>query len=98
MTTAIGRRAFVRRDYESKYLLTGFVRCTSCGASITVVSRKQGKRRAYFYGCLANWKRGASICANDLVLPIERVNDAILKALAGDVLRPAVVSATSTVS
>jgi len=57
-STRIGRRALVRRDYESKYLLTGFVRCTSCGGSITVVSRKHGKRRAYFYGCLTNWKRG----------------------------------------
>lgn len=93
MSTAIGNRAIVRRDYESKYLLTGFVRCATCGGSITVVSRKSGKRRAYFYGCLTNCKRGASICPNDLVLPIDRVNDAVLKALAGDVLRQAVVSA-----
>jgi site-specific DNA recombinase len=93
MATAIGQRATVRRDYESKYLLTGFARCASCGGSITVVSRSHGQRRAYFYGCLTNWKRGASICANDLILPVDRVNDAVLKALAGDVLRPVVVSA-----
>lgn len=48
MTTAIGRRAVVRRDYESKYLLTGFVRCTTCRGSITVVSRSHGRKRAYF--------------------------------------------------
>ena len=93
MTTAIGKRAIVRRDYESKYLLTGFVRCGTCGGSITVVSRSHGRRRAYFYGCLTNWKRGATICSNDLILPIERVNDAVLKAIAGDVLRPAIVRA-----
>jgi hypothetical protein len=92
LATAIGQRALVRRDYESKYLLTEFVRCATCGGSITVVSRQHGAERAYFYGCLTNWKRGA-ICRNDLVLPIDRVNDAVLKALAGDVLRPAVVSA-----
>ena len=93
MTTAIGRRAIVRRDYDSKYLLTGFVRCASCGGSITVVSRAHGQQRAYFYGCLTNWKRGPTICRNDLILPIGRVDDAVLKAIAGDVLRPAVVSA-----
>jgi hypothetical protein len=59
----------------------------------TVVSRSHGRRRAYFYGCLTSWKRGATICPNDLILPIEWVNDAVLKAIAGDVLRPAVVSA-----
>jgi site-specific DNA recombinase len=94
MNTEAGRRKVARRDYDSKYLLTGFGRCTTCGGSIAVVSRRtQGRRRLYFYGCLANWKRGAAICPNDLILPIDRVNDAVLKAIAGDVLRPAVVSA-----
>jgi hypothetical protein len=75
-------------------LLPGFVRCATCGGSITVVSRRaHGQRRVFFYGCLTNWKRGATICPNDLVLPIDRVNDAVLKAIAGDVLRPVVVSA-----
>jgi hypothetical protein len=92
MTRAIGkRRAVVRRDYESKYLLTGFVRCATCGGSVGVVSRSHGRKRAYFYGCTVNWKRGASICPNDLVLPIDRVNDAVLKAIAGDVLKPTIV-------
>ncbi len=93
MTTDIGQRALVRRDYESKDLLTGFVRCATCGGSITVVSRQHGQQRVYFYGCLTNWKRGAPVCANDLVLPIDRVNEAVLKAIGGDVLRPAVVTA-----
>ena len=69
------------------------MRCASCGGSIAVVSRAHGRQRAYFYGCLTNWKRGPTICRNDLILPISRVDDAVLKAIAGDVLRPAVVSA-----
>ncbi len=84
-------RALVRRDHESQYLLTGFVRCATCGGSVGVVSRSHGRKRAYFYGCTVNWKRGASICPNDLVLPIDRVNDAVLKAIAHDVLKPAIV-------
>ena len=93
MTTAIGRRAIVRRDYESNYLLTGFVRCATCGGAINAVSRSHGRSRAYFYGCLTHAKRGATVCPNDLVLPIQRVDQAVLTALAGDALRPAVVSA-----
>jgi hypothetical protein len=93
MTTGIGRRAIVRRDYESQYLLTGHARCATCGGAIIVVSRSHGRSRAYFYGCLRHWKRGATMCANDLVLPIARVDDAVVKAIGGDVLRPAVVSA-----
>ncbi len=93
VNTPTGPRTFARRDYDSNYLLTGFVRCDTCGGSMAVVSRRRGGERVYFYGCLANWKRGATICPNDLVLPMHRVNDAVLQALAGDVLRPAVVSA-----
>jgi site-specific DNA recombinase len=87
------RRDVARRDYDSNYLLTGHVRCTVCGGSITVVSRQHGKRRVYFYGCLANWKKGAPVCPNDLVLPIEKVNQAVLAAIATDTLQPAVVTA-----
>ena len=82
----------VRLDYESNYLLTGFARY-ACGSSLAVVSRSHGRSRRFFYGCLAFAKRGPTVCANDVVLPLERVDDAVLKALRGDVLRPAVVSA-----
>ena len=44
MATAVARRHIVRRDYESKYLLTGFVRCATCGGSITVVSRSHRRK------------------------------------------------------
>ena len=52
-----------------------------------------GARRVYFYACLSNWKRGSTICANDLILPVEKVDEAVLKALGGDTLRPAVIHA-----
>jgi DNA invertase Pin-like site-specific DNA recombinase len=81
------------RDIESKYLLSGFARCGTCGGSIGALSRSHGGHRAFFYGCLAHAKRGPKICANALVLPIERVNDAVLARLAGDVLHPAVITA-----
>jgi hypothetical protein len=45
------------------------------------------------YGCLAHAKRGKSVCDNSLVLPIERVDAAVMETMTRDVLRPAVVRA-----
>jgi hypothetical protein len=42
MTTAIGNRAMVRRDYESKYLLTGFARCTSDSEPTSTAASRTG--------------------------------------------------------
>lgn len=60
-----GRRA---RDVESAHLLTGFSRCAVCGASFYPQSRSHGSRRAFFYGCSANHKRGRAVCGNGLVM------------------------------
>lgn len=86
----IGRRS---RDVESVHLLTGFARCAVCGASFYPPSRNHVDQRAFFYGCSANHKRGHAVCGNGFVMRKERIDDAVLKGLAGDTLRPAVVSA-----
>ena len=82
-----------RRDIDSKYLLSGFARCATCGGTLSVLSRSHGQQRAFFYGCLAHAKRGDTVCDNALVLPIERVDRAVQATLTKDVLRPAVVRA-----
>jgi hypothetical protein len=40
--TDLGRRR--DRDFESRYLLSGFVRCAVCGGSIGAINRAQGHR------------------------------------------------------
>jgi hypothetical protein len=45
-----------------------------------------GKERAFFYGCSANHKRGQAVCGNALVVRKERIDDAVLQALGGDLL------------
>lgn len=79
------------RDIDSKYLLSGFARCAHCGGSLCALSRNSGRLRAY--GCLAHSKRGANVCANALVLPVDRVEAAVVAALTRDALHPQVVRA-----
>ena len=83
-----GRR---RQDIESPYLLSGFARCGTCGGSLAVHSRQHGGTRARFYGCIAFWKRGSRVCANNLVGRIDVVDTEVLATLHDDVFRPAVV-------
>ena len=85
-----GRAPLCGATSTRSILLTGHARCGTCDGSLAVVSRSHGRSRRFFYGCLANAKRGATVCPNDLVLPLDRVDDAVLKALGGDALRPAV--------
>lgn len=93
LATARGERPILRRDIDSVYLLSGFARCSVCGGALSVISRSHGRRRAFFYGCLANHKKGTRACPNALVLPVQVVDDAVLRALGGDLLRPALVDA-----
>ena len=59
-----------------------------------MLTRRHGQRRVPLYGCLAYHKRGPSVCGNGLVLPVARVDDAVLRAFAGDALAPAVITLT----
>jgi len=88
-----GRIGVRRRDVESQYLLPGFARCAICGGGLGVISGSHSSARGHIYGCLAYLKRGTSVCGNSLRLPLDRVDDAVLRTLADDVLRPPVVMA-----
>ena len=77
--------------FESKYLLTGLVRCGRCGGNLVVRSRSHGRRRVFFYACSAFHHRGKTICANGLDAPMRAADDAILGEIEGYVLHPDVV-------
>ena len=80
-----------RRDVDSKYLLSGFARCATCGGGMCVRSRSHGGRRGYLYGCTSYWKRGHTVCPNRFELRMGDADDAVLAAVAGVVLAPDVV-------
>jgi hypothetical protein len=86
--TTSGRRHL---DLDSAYLLSGFARCAACGGGLAAHSRKHGGQRVFFYGCTAFWKRGATVCANNLVARMDVLDAEVLATLQDDVCRPAVV-------
>ena len=72
-----------RRDIESKYVLSGFARCAVCGGSVGVLNRT-------VYGCIANHKRGTTVCGNALKKPIETLDEAVVRRMR-ELLKPATV-------
>lgn len=88
-----GRVGVRRRDVDSHYLLAGFARCAVCGGTLGVISGSHQTARGHVYGCFSYLKRGTSVCGNGLRLPLDRIDDAVLGKLAGEVLRPPVVMA-----
>jgi site-specific DNA recombinase len=88
LETTQGPRAILRRDIGSKYLLSGFARCATCGWSMTVVTRPHGtrphRRRVAFLGCLSHYKRGPTVCPNGRLVRLDAADEAVLTALVKD--------------
>jgi len=76
---------------ESKYLLTGLTRCAGCGGTLTVRSRRHGKRREYFYACSLFHHRGRAVCANSLEMRLADADESVLTALERYLLDPDVL-------
>jgi hypothetical protein len=92
LSTTQGPRAIVRRNIGSRYLLSGFARCAECGWSMTVITRRHGKTRKPFLGCLSHYKRGPHICPNGRLVPMEKADHAVLGSLESDALDPRIIS------
>jgi hypothetical protein len=77
---------------ESKYLLTGIGRCGCCGANLVVIGGRTGsagnRRPMYYYGCSYRHNRGATVCANDTRVKMDKLDDAVLDAIQQQVLTP----------
>ncbi len=82
------RPGLYNRAASSPYLLTGFLKCSSCGASLVVVT---GRTKGGYgkYGCPQNFYRGA--CSNRLKEPADIVENRLLSGLQRSVLRPEAV-------
>ena len=79
-------------DLRSPYLLSGLAQCAICEGSLVGVSRPRGGGSRKVYVCVYAHKRGPSVCKNNVRLPQETLDSAILHAL-NDVLDERVLEA-----
>ncbi len=78
----------------SKYLLIGIGRCGACGGGLVVRARKHGRGRQFRYACSTLHYRGRTVCANNLQIPVDVADGAILDVVAEEVLRPDLIART----
>jgi DNA invertase Pin-like site-specific DNA recombinase len=82
------RPGLQHRAASSAHLLTGFLKCGSCGANLVVVTGR-GKGGRHRYGCPQNYYRDA--CTNRLKERVDRIEERLLFELQRAVLRPEVL-------
>ena len=56
------------RAASSPYLFSGLLKCSLCGASITIVSGCSRKQQDVRYGCSMHYNRGRKACSNTLLI------------------------------
>jgi hypothetical protein len=78
---------------ESKYLLTGFVECASCGGGFHVLKRRNLQGLRTYYVCTFHRNRGDQVCANGMLAPMETADATVIEKLQADVLSAPVVMA-----
>jgi hypothetical protein len=80
----------IRRNRESRNLLTGLCRCAYCHGPMTVLGPGAHRRKQRYYACSYNKKRGSKICANSIIAEQGTMEKRLLGALA-DLLHPYIV-------
>jgi hypothetical protein len=78
---------------EAKYLGTGLLPCGACGASLEVLSKSHGRKRAFFYACAAHNRKGSTVCHNNTLIPMTDGDDVILSLLEDELINPEVIAA-----
>ena len=80
------------RAVSSPYIFSGLLKCSLCGASITIVSGCSRKRTHVRYGCSLHYNRGRGACGNNLLISRLALESQLLAGLQAKVLHPDVVS------
>jgi DNA invertase Pin-like site-specific DNA recombinase len=75
---------------HGRYLLSGLLRCP-CGAKFEAQKNPHGNRQGSVYCCAAARRKGKSVCANRLALPIGETEERILNVIDGEVLTSAFI-------
>ena len=77
-----GERPKGARGRPARYLLSGILKCGSCGGPMVVVDY-------YRYGCANNKDRGATVCTSTLRVPRVQLEDAVLATIRQELLSDA---------
>jgi site-specific DNA recombinase len=80
-----------RSALASKYLLAGMLRCGVCGGKMVSLGRRNrpGRKLHLYYACWTSRGRGATVCTNRRVVPMERLHDMVITVFQQDILTPA---------
>ena len=88
----IGRKGGMQgRSVSSPYLFSGLLKCSECGANISIVSGRWRGRSDVVYGCPQNTFRGASVCSNSVRVYRKALEERLLGGLQEQVMRPEAV-------
>jgi site-specific DNA recombinase len=88
-----GKRAGLLRSsaMNSPYLLSGLLKCRSCGANLQIVAGRGRNHKTQTYGCPMNYQRGDSVCSNRVRVHRDVLERELLAGLQEKVLRTEVV-------
>jgi len=80
-----------RSALASKYLLAGMLRCGVCSGKLISLRRRNrpGGKLNLYYACWTSRGRGATVCTNRRVVPMERLHDMVITVFQEDILTPA---------
>jgi site-specific DNA recombinase len=85
----IGRKGGMRgRSASSPYLFSGLLKCSECGANISIVSGRWRGRDDVLYGCPQNALRGPSICSNSVRVFRRILEGKLLNAIQEQIIKP----------
>ena len=88
----IGRKGGMQgRSVSSPYLFSGLLKCSQCGANISIVSGRWRGRSDVVYGCPQNTFRGASVCTNSVRVFRRALENRLLDGLQAQIMRPEAV-------
>src|SRR5438034_2646421 len=74
------------RSYTARYLVSGFLKCGLCGSNIVLISGRGGAGWAK-YGCPCPLHQNRGMCANELVVRRDRIEQELISGLQREVLR-----------
>ncbi len=88
----IGRKGGMQgRSVSSPYVFSGLLKCSQCGANISIVSGRWRGRSDVVYGCPQNAFRGASVCTNSVRVFRKALEERLLGGLQAQIMRPEAV-------